>query len=99
MRVISKRALSDYWESNASAKGHLEEWLAVVRDVEWSNYSEVKSTFRSADMIGRRIVFNIGGNAFRLVCGVSFEAGALYVKFIGTHAEYDRVDVATVELK
>ena len=99
MRVISKRALSEYWEREPTTKASLEKWLEVVDAVRWSNFADVKSTFRSAEFVGGRLVFNIGGNTARMVCGVNFRASILYVKFIGTHAEYDKVDVATVELK
>ena len=72
-------------------------WLKVSRKARWGNLAEVRRDFQSADLVGDRLVFNIKGNSYRLVAGVSFERQALYVKWFGAHAEYDRIDVRKVE--
>jgi len=77
----------------------LQALLDIVTTNQMTSYAEVKAIFRSADLIGDRLVFNIRGNTYRLVCGVDFQHAILYIKFVGTHAEYDRVDVRTVEMR
>lgn len=73
-------------------------WFAVVRAVEWRHPADVKATFGNASIIGnQRAVFNICGNKYRLIVGLDYEAHHVYVKFLGTHHEYDQVNAETVE--
>lgn len=72
-------------------------WVHLVRAVEWSKPTNVKAMFRSADVLaGGRVVFNIGGNKYRLVAAVHYRGKRIYVRFIGTHREYDAIDAKTI---
>ncbi len=97
MRVISKRTLERAWTAHADAKGPLEAWYATVSAASWAKWVDVQEVYPAADRVGKRIVFNIKGNRYRLIVGYHFPSGVLYVKWFGTHAEYDKIDVATVE--
>lgn len=95
MRVIALSALREFWEAgNALAEGPLRAWYAEVARANWSEMAEVKARYPSASVIdAERIVFNIHGNSYRLVVKVWFPGKLVYVKFIGTHAAYDRLNV------
>lgn len=72
-------------------------WVSVVRAAEWSKPTDIKEVFRSADILANdRVVFNIGGNKYRLVVAVHYRGKRVYIRFVGTHAEYNRIDAATV---
>ena len=72
-------------------------WVHIVRAADWSNPTDVKRMFRSADILASgRAIFDIGGNKYRLVAAIHYRGKRVYVRFIGTHAEYDRIDAATV---
>lgn len=97
MRVIAKRTLRRFWERHADARGPLEAWHQEARNGDWSSPQDIKDRYTSASFIGNdRVVFNIGGNKYRLVVRINYHAGIVYIRFIGTHAEYDRVDVEQV---
>jgi mRNA interferase HigB len=71
--------------------------VSVVRAADWSKPTNIKEMFRSADILAKdRVVFNIGGNKYRLVVAVHYRGGRVYVRFVGTHSEYDRIDAVTV---
>lgn len=72
-------------------------WVSVVKAADWSKPTDMKAMFRSADILANdRVVFNIGGNKYRLVVAVHYRDKRVYIRFVGTHAEYDRIDAATV---
>ena len=97
MRIIAKSALRDFWERHPDAERALDEWYHIARAADWNTPEKVKSRFASASIIpGDRVVFNIKGNAYRLVVGINYRRRAIYVKFVGTHAEYDRINAAEV---
>jgi mRNA interferase HigB len=97
MRVISRRALTQFWAKHTDAEQPLRTWLARVRHAEWANSAELKSTFPKADIINsERVVFDICGGNYRLTVAVKYSAKIVWVKFIGTHAAYDKVDATTV---
>jgi mRNA interferase HigB len=99
MRVIAVGTLRDFWNrpGRGDAEQPLRAWVQIVRAVEWSKPSDVKSMFRSADILkGGRVIFNIAGNRYRLVAAVHYRASRIYVRFIGTHEEYDRIDANSV---
>lgn len=98
MRIIAISTLRDYWEAHPEAQKPLEAWVAVASEAVWKTPADIKAQFRNASVLpGRRVVFNIKGNDYRLVVAVAYMFGAVYVKFVGTHAEYDLIDVHTVE--
>lgn len=97
MRVIAKRTLRQFWESHPDARGPLEAWHEEAHKADWSNPQEIKAQFGAASILkGGRLVFNIGGNKYRLIVAFDFGRQACYVKFIGTHRQYDAIDAETV---
>ena len=99
MRIIKIKHLHDFWMLHPTAESALRQWAAECRRAQWRSFADVKLYARSADWVGNgRVVFNICGNRFRLVVAMGFRTGIVLVKFIGTHAEYEKVDVATVEM-
>lgn len=98
MRIVATKVLRDFWERHPGAKQPLAAWVDEVRKADWRQPADIKAQFRSASILkNRRVVFNIGGNTYRLIVAVAYRYGALYIKFIGTHAECDAVDAETVE--
>lgn len=100
MRVIAKRTLREFWQNPryADSQGPLEAWHAEALKASWQTPQEVKRQFRSASIIkGGRVVFNIGGNKYRLVVSIDYTRQICFVKFIGTHRQYDAIDVETIE--
>jgi mRNA interferase HigB len=98
MQVIARRTLREFWARYPHAEGPIRAWVAVAAKARWANPAEVKRQFGSTvDFVGdNRVIFDLGGNKYRLVVHVSFSFGRLLVKFISTHAEYDRIDPETV---
>jgi mRNA interferase HigB len=97
VRVISKRTIREFWATHADAEGPLSEWHRLARRADWAGPADVKATLRHASIVSRdRIVFNIGGNKYRLVVRVDYRFRVLYIRFVGTHADYDRIDVTRV---
>lgn len=92
MRIIKRGALVDFWQEHPDAKASLESWYAVVRSASWHTPAEMKAVYRSADIVGRRTVFNIAGNKYRLIARVNYETQRVFVLYILTHAQYDRGD-------
>jgi mRNA interferase HigB len=97
MRVVSRKKLIKYYSLHAGSKTALEEWYKKVSKAEWQNLNELKQHFLSADYVGNhRVVFNIKGNDYRLVAIIIYVSQKIYVRWIGTHAEYDKIDVKNV---
>ncbi|MBK5004811.1 type II toxin-antitoxin system HigB family toxin [Pseudomonas sp. S32] len=99
MRIIAKSSLVKFWESpgRQDAKSAFESWHDIVLKAEWRTPQDVKNQMGSASVYGNnRVVFNIGGNKYRLVVEIQYRAGIAWVKFIGTHERYDEIDVETV---
>lgn len=100
MRIISIKRLRDFWEQHPDAKSPLESWLNEVRYAEWLTSHDIKRRYPKASVLGnKRVVFDIKGNDYRLIVSIAYRYGAVYIKFIGTHAEYDKVDAETVEME
>ena len=99
MRIVAKSTLKKFWEQPEfrDARGPLESWHEEALRGRWTSPEVVKARYRSASICGgNRVVFNIGGNKYRLVVEMQYRAEIVWVKFIGTHAQYDRIDVETV---
>lgn len=97
MRIISKKPLREFWERNADAANPLDNWHKAVRREEWDSPIDLLANHPNARIIGRdRAIFNIRGNRYRLVVGVNYQYKIVYVRFIGTHAEYNRIDAESV---
>jgi len=98
MRVIARRTLKEFWEAgHADAEQPLKAWFAEVSRANWRSMVDVKAVYRHVSVIdGERVVFNIGGNKYRLVAKIWFAGQAVWVKFVGTHHEYDGLDVGSL---
>ena len=97
MRVIAKKTLREFWEKHRNAEQALKAWHAEVKSANWSSPSDVKEMYPSVDVIpGDRLVFNIKGNHYRLIVAVRYDLGIVFIRFVGTHAEYDRVNAETI---
>ena len=92
MRIISKSKLVEYYSKVPQSKTALEEWHEKTKKAEWNCFADIKKTFNSVDFVGnQRYVFNIKGNDFRLIVLIQFTPKTVYIRFVGTHAEYDRI--------
>lgn len=97
MRIIAKRTLREFWEQHANAEEPLLAWYHEVLREDWDTPAKVKERYRSASFVGgNRVIFNIKGNDYRLVVKINYPARIVYVRFIGTHGEYDAIDVTEV---
>lgn len=100
MRIIAISHLKAFWEKYPDAEQPLLAWVDEAKKAVWSSPADVKEQFRNASILkGRRVVFNIKGNDYRLVAAVAYRFGAVYIKFIGTHKQYDAIDANTVEME
>lgn len=97
MNVISRRTLAEFYTVHADAKDSLETWYRVCRKADWRSFNDVQSSYSSADIVGdNRMVFNIKGNRYRLVARFSFRYKSIQVKWLGTHVEFDRIEVLDI---
>lgn len=99
MRVIARSTLKKFWQLPAcgDARAPLESWHEEALKAKWTSPQSVKNQYGNASICGNnRVVFNIGGNKYRLVVEMQYQAGIAWVKFIGSHAQYDRINVETV---
>lgn len=97
MVVISYSALRNFYRKHPDAEDALNNWYRAVEKAGWSNFHEVKTVFNSVDAIGNdRYVFNIRGNTYRIVAVVKFKSRTVYIRFVGTHAEYDKIDATEI---
>ena len=97
MQIIARRALKVFWEKHPQARTPLEAWYAIVNEAVWTGTADVKAMFGSADFVADKLViFNIGGNKFRLVVHVAYAYRRVLIKFVGIHADYDCIDPETV---
>ena len=98
MRVIAKATLRTFWERHPPAAGPLRSWFSLVSAASWRSPADVKTMFgATVDFVAdNRLIFDIGGNKYRLIVRVSYEYGQVLIKFVGTHAEYDRIDARSV---
>ena len=104
MRIISRRTLRDFVNSRIGSAGHsalkssLEAWFAEVSQAKWMNAAELKMQYRTASIVASdRAVFNIKGNDYRLVVAIDYEKSIVWIKWMGTHREYDGIDVVEVK--
>lgn len=94
MRVIARRTLLTFWKKHADAEGPLKAWFAEAKKATWRTMADIKRQYTTASIIdAERVVFNIGGNKYRLVVKLWFRGSAVWIKFIGTHKSYDTIDV------
>lgn len=99
MRIVSHRKLKDFYETKGreDSRVPLERWYNIAEKAEWRNLSEIKVDFPATDYVGNQhYVFNIKGNSYRLVVVVKFTIGYIFIRFVGTHKEYDKIDCSTI---
>ena len=92
MKIIAKKTLVEYYMKHPQAKSALDDWYSKTEKAQWESFSDIKKTFSSVDYVGNQhYVFNIKGNDFRLVVVVKFTPKNVYIRFVGTHSEYDKI--------
>ena len=97
MRVIAKRTLREYWEQHAETRLALEEWYLLAEKANWNSPSDITSQVPNSRYLGNgRFSFKIRGNNYRLIVKVIFEMQRVYIRFVGTHAEYDKIDATMI---
>ena len=97
MRIISKKALREFWGRHPDAEAPLLAWYREVKRADWDTPASLKEMYGSASLVGdNRVVFNIKGNNYRLVVKIIYPHRVIYIRFVGTHAEYDAIDVKEV---
>jgi len=97
MRIVTYKRIAEFIEKRNDSKIALQEWYYKTTKANWENTSDIKKTFNHVDFSGNnRVIFNIKGNQYRLVAIVIFASKKVYIRFIGTHAEYDRIDCSTI---
>jgi len=100
MKIIAISQLKSFWQTYPDSEQQLRAWVDEVKKAEWTTPDGLKSQYRNASILkGRRVVFNIKGNDYRLVVAIAYRFGAVYIKFVGTHKEYDKIDANTVEME
>lgn len=97
MRVISKKILREFWEVHSDIEQSLKTWYKETEDANWSNFNELKEVYPSASILeNNRVCFNIKGNHYRLIVRINFDYQMIWIRFIGTHSEYDKINANTI---
>jgi mRNA interferase HigB len=97
MRIISRKMLKEFWERHPDIRQPLQAWYDDAKHAEWKSPSDIKAIYRNASFVGNnRVVFNLKGNSDRLVVAIRYENGIVFIRFVGTHQEYDRIDATNV---
>lgn len=97
MRVIAIKTLREFWEDHPDARQPLQAWYEDIRHAAWSSPADIKAVYRNASIVANnRVVFNIKGNDYRLVVAINYRFSIVYIRFVGTHGDYDRINVATI---
>jgi len=96
-RIVSKKTLVEFWEKYPDAKTQLETWFKIANKAKWLKPNDVKSDYPNASIIaGNRMVFNIKGNEYRLIVKIEYAKQWIFIRFIGSHAQYDKVNAETI---
>lgn len=97
LRVIAKKILRDFWEVHADSEQQLKAWYQETSKAEWTGPNQIKTQYPSASFLAdNRVVFNIKGNHYRLIVKINYDHQMIWIRFIGTHAEYDKIDAKTI---
>jgi len=95
--IVSRKIIREFWEKHPDSDETLKTWYKVAMKADWKNSNEVKAQYRTASVVGdNRIVFNICGNKYRLIVKFNYEMQWGWIRFIGTHSEYDRINALTI---
>ena len=97
MRIIAKRTLKEFWEKHEDSEQALLSWYKVAKAAKWQNFEDVKANFGTCKILGSdRIIFKIKGNKYRLIVKVTFVHQIFWIRFIGTHSEYDSINAKKI---
>ena len=97
LRVIARKTLRDFYAKHTDSRTSLEAWFHEALAARWQGPQEIKNRYPSADILpGNRMVFNIKGNRYRLIVKIHYNTGIVFIRFIGTHADYDKIDASTI---
>ena len=99
MRIIARRTLREFWEGpgHQDSEAPLRAWFAEASKADWTTPADIKRQHRNASFVGNsRVVFNIGGNKYRLVVAIKYPSMMLFIRFVGSHAQYDRIDAEAI---
>ena len=97
MRIFSRSTLRDFWRRHADSEQALKSWYQEAEKSNWRTPNEIKTEYPSASILAdNRVVFNIKGNTYRLIVKINYDYGAVWVRFIGTHADYDKIDATKI---
>jgi mRNA interferase HigB len=97
MRIIARKTLVAFWTRHPDSAEPLKAWFKVAGEAVWKTPQDVKAQYLSASILkGGRVVFNIAGNKYRLVAWINFDYGVVYIRFVGTHRDYDAIDAQEV---
>lgn len=96
-RVIAKKTLRDFWNNHSDSEQHLKTWYETAKTSHWTSPNDIKDTFANASILrNSRVVFNIKGNKYRLIVKFNYERQWAFIRFIGTHVEYDEIDANNI---
>jgi mRNA interferase HigB len=96
-RILSKSTLREFWESHAETEQYLKTWYDTAMNADWKTLNDVKQTYANASILkDNRIVFNIKGNSYLLIAKFNFEKQWIFIRFVGTHEAYDKIDANTI---
>lgn len=90
MHVISRKALRQFWEQHPDSETPLVRWSKIMQQTDFQNFSDLRAAFPAADKVGDWVVFNVGGNKYRLIASIHFNRGKVYIRHVLTHHEYDK---------
>jgi mRNA interferase HigB len=97
LRIIAKKVLRDFWEKHNDCEQQLKAWYQETSNANWTNAHQIKVEYPTANILGdNRVVFNIKGNTYRLIVKINFDYQMVWIRFIGTHAQYDKINAKTI---
>ena len=97
MRIISRKQLREFWTKHKDSEKPLKAWFADTKAANWTNSMDIKREYRNASFLSdNRVVFNVKGNKYRLIAAINYDYSVVYIRFVGTHKEYDRIDAKTI---
>lgn len=100
MKIIEQSSLRHFWQQHPDAEQPLKAWYAETQKAKWQTPHDIKAQYKTASILkNNRVVFDIKGNKYRLIVACHFAAGRLFIKFIGTHSEYDKINAETIEME
>lgn len=97
MRVFARKTLVDFWTHHSDSEQALKAWFSEAEKSNWKSPNEIKRKYPHASILSdNRVVFNIKGNTYRLVVKINYDYGQMFIRFIGTHAQYDKIDATNI---